>query len=185
VIPGAFGLLNLIGLAGRALSGGGQRPASLSTGDLASLDFEALLEKAKSGGFASGTPVVVGAGVEVDLSTEQLERITLAADRAAAQGARSAVVLVDGLALKVDVESRRIEAAVDAGAEGLLTGVDTVVTAPPGGAPATGPGSMASNESRKSGSGRVVIVVASSPLLQGVAGERDGAHLPPSCHAGV
>ncbi len=91
-------------------------------------------------------PVEIGRGVEVELTEDQLARIAEAADRAEAEGASNAVVLIDGMALELDVTLRTIRGVVDQEA-GLKTGIDAVVYA--GNAPetkqATGPTGLASN----------------------------------------
>lgn len=125
-------LLSLLGTAGRVLSPGSDR--SLSTSDVAGLDFEQLLDRARDGAVESGRNVVLGAGANVELSSDQLERISQAADRAEAAGADGAIILIDGMALQLDVEARQIVGVIDPNAPTTLSGVDAVVTAPPSGA---------------------------------------------------
>lgn len=128
--PGPLGILSLVGLAGRALAGPGQAQPAISKSDLADLDFEKLLNKARSGNIASGKQVVLGSEVAAELSDEQVQRLTAAADRAAAHGATTAMVLMDGQGYVLNVESRQVEAIVDEQAATVMTDIDAVITAP-------------------------------------------------------
>ena len=112
----------------RALGAGASHPgdgvgASVQAGG----EFAALLARAQSGEVRTGLEVTVARGVDVQLTASQLERLAAAADRAHAEGASRALVLIDGLALELDVLSRTITGAIDLGAEGVLTGIDAVV----------------------------------------------------------
>jgi hypothetical protein len=120
-----FALLNLIGAAGRLIAGP-QRSAAPITGP----DFDALLKQAADAEFSSGRTVTISPRADLQLTPEQLQRVSLAADRAEANGAGKALILIDGLALKVDVVSRTIEQAVDSGAQAVLTDIDAVLGAP-------------------------------------------------------
>lgn len=98
-------------------------------------EFAALLAKAQAGEVHTGLEVTVARTAGVQLSPSQLERLAAAADRAHAEGASRALVLIDGLALELDVLSRTITGAVDLAAEGVLTGIDAVVRVGAPGAP--------------------------------------------------
>ncbi|MCL4741890.1 MAG: hypothetical protein KJZ54_06755 [Phycisphaerales bacterium] len=98
-------------------------------------EFAALLARAQAGEVRTGLEVTVARGAGVQLSPEQLERLADAADRAHAEGASRALVLIDGLALELDVLGRTITGAVDLGSEGVLTGIDAVVRVGAPGAP--------------------------------------------------
>jgi len=67
----------------------------------------------------------------IALSAEQAESLRGAVDRAAAKGAGTSLVLMDGLALIVSVPKRVVITAVDeAGAkEGVFTNIDSAVIA--------------------------------------------------------
>lgn len=114
------------------------------------VSFAGLLEKARAGELSSGAPVTVARGAAVDLSEDQLRRLSIAADRAEAAGATRALVLIDGMALKLDVGVREVTGAVELGAGGALAGIDGVVRAPeagggsaaPVGVPAAGPAGL-------------------------------------------
>jgi len=117
-------LLSLVGLGSRLLG--------VSSGEKvhASGDFGKALEVAKEGGFDTGRAVVSGPELGVDLSADQLQRLSHAADMAEAQGAKTAAVLMDGMVIRLDVESRT--ALESAPAESALMGdVDAVMSAGP------------------------------------------------------
>ena len=58
-----------------------------------------------------------------------MDRLSTAIDRAAEKGARNSVVMLDGLAVVVDVRERTIVTALDTGGGGqrVFTNVDSVV----------------------------------------------------------
>jgi len=114
-------------LTGRTATPGPNGSAASSS---AGVDFAAMLSSARSGEVTSTRPVQAAAGVEKALTPEQLRRIGVAADRAESAGMTSAVVLIDGQAVKLDVLGRQVEAVVDPRAV-ALTGVDGVLAAPP------------------------------------------------------
>ena len=122
----------------RAL-GGGMRPAALRPAGAApmgapsspgAVGFAELLSMARAGQVSSNLPVTVAKGADVNLSDEQLRRVGVAMDRAEAAGATRALVLIDGVALRVDVGVRQItgQASLDPGM--ALSGIDGVVAAP-------------------------------------------------------
>lgn len=115
----------------RAL-GGGIRPAgpSVPPAPADGLSFESLLSKARAGEVATGAPITVSRGAGVNLTDDQLARLSLAADRAEAQGATKALVLIDGMALSLDVGVRTITGAVDLASSAVHQGFDGVVTVP-------------------------------------------------------
>jgi hypothetical protein len=90
--------------------------------------FAHLLRKAEQGELASGREVTVGKGVDLKLAKEQVSRLSAAADRAEASGAMNVMVLMDGMALKLDVQNRTIIAKADAAPGQVMTGVDAVVS---------------------------------------------------------
>jgi hypothetical protein len=137
----AGGLLRLLG-GSAAPAARGPGSGQEAQGD----SFAALLEKARSGEISSGRPVAIARNAKVTLTDEQLERLSVAADRAEAQGATRALVLIDGLALRVDITMREVTESVDLSRPGVLTGIDAVVRMPSpnlgegGGAPVLPPG---------------------------------------------
>ena len=68
---------------------------------------------------------------DLDLSSSQLSRLNTAVDRAAEKGARNSVVMLDGLAVVVDVRDRTVVTAMNAdqGKEKVFTNIDSVVIA--------------------------------------------------------
>jgi len=92
--------------------------------------FADLLAKAQAGEVSSHVPVTVANGAGVSLSDEQLRRLSIAADRAEASGVSRALVLIDGMALRLDVGVRQVTGRVELGPGAALAGVDGVVRAP-------------------------------------------------------
>jgi len=66
---------------------------------------------------------------ELVLDSARMDRLSTAIDRAAEKGARNSVVMLDGLAVVVDVRERTIVTALDTGGGGqrVFTNVDSVV----------------------------------------------------------
>lgn len=91
-------------------------------------------------------PVDMGKGLELDLSQEQMQRIADAVDRAEAEGASTAVIMIDDMALEVDVTMRTIRGEIDQDG-GISTMIDAIVYAdkPSESSPATGPDGLADN----------------------------------------
>lgn len=122
--------INLLrGLASGILPGGVEsaRKNGNTVGDVGSGSFSQLFNSISKSG--SGLPVSVASGAGLELSAEQLSRIALAADKAQAQGANRALVMIDGQALQLDVGVRQITGKVDLNSTDVLSGVDTVVWA--------------------------------------------------------
>lgn len=124
-------LLRMLGLASRPVSGAPAK-ASGPTTDIAGADFQALLQKAQEGSISSGREISIASDAGVKLDEGQLARLSVAADRAEAAGAKAAVVLIDGMAVKLDVMSRTVTGASDAAGASVWTGIDTVLSAPGG-----------------------------------------------------
>lgn len=123
-------LLSLVG-AGARLLGLGRSPQTEQSG----VQFADALDAAKGGEISSDRVVVSGPELGVDLTGEQLERLAHAADVAEAQGATTAAVLIDGLVIKVDVQSRTALRSTPA-ESALMNDVDLVVSAGPSTPPA-------------------------------------------------
>lgn len=68
---------------------------------------------------------------DLALDAPQLQRLDAAIDRAASKGARSTVVMLDNLAVIVDVPGRTVVTALDTtrGKENVFTNIDSVVIA--------------------------------------------------------
>jgi hypothetical protein len=108
--------------------------------------FKELLAQASTGEIASGIPVKVSASSGVKLTSEQLTRLQSAADAADAQGATKAVVLIDGVALGLDVQSRTIVSQLDLSKPGVHAGFDAVLSVPgTGSGTGSGAGTSASS----------------------------------------
>lgn len=118
--------IDVIGLASLASKAAGRLAGSSGSGGTA---FADMLGRARES-IASGLPVEMGRGVQIDLDPQQLDRLAVAADRAAAQGAQSAVVMLDGRALELDVALRTVTGEVDP-EEGVRPEIDTFLFAPP------------------------------------------------------
>jgi hypothetical protein len=121
-------LLRLLG--GQAVPGLASAPAQAHPSG--SLDFARLLEQAKAGALASGREVTMARNAGVTLSDEQMKRLSAAADLAESQGATRALVMMDGLALKLDIGMREITGVVDLKRSACLTGIDAVIQVPGG-----------------------------------------------------
>lgn len=110
--------------------GGASRAGN--TGGSGGIDFAKLLSEARAGGVSSG--LAVTAGKSLELSASQLERLAVLADRAEAQGAERALVLMDGQAYALDVGTRTITGKVDLKTSGVMTEFDAVLVSSEGGA---------------------------------------------------
>ncbi|MGP1271912.1 MAG: hypothetical protein ACTS22_01120 [Phycisphaerales bacterium] len=119
--------LDIVGLAGAAADAArvAGRLAGRAPGAEAFADIFGRSRQLAS----SGEPVTLGEGVEAELTTEQLDRLALAADRASAQGAQIAVVMLDGVAYELDVTARRVTGVVDREG-GIRPEIDTFLFAP-------------------------------------------------------
>lgn len=68
---------------------------------------------------------------DLDLDSQRLGRLNSAIDRAAEKGARNSVVMLDELAVVVDIRDRKVVTAINAesGKERVFTNIDSVVIA--------------------------------------------------------
>lgn len=68
---------------------------------------------------------------DLDLDAERLDRLNSAISRAAEKGARNSVVMLDDLAVVVDIRDRKVVTAINAqqGKERVFTNIDSVVIA--------------------------------------------------------
>lgn len=121
----ALGLLSLLGI------GGGKRAPKAQPGAQSlGAEFAALLQQARKGELTSDLPVSLAKNAQVKLTPDQLARVAAATDRAQAQGGTRALVMIDGIALRVDVAARQVLEQVDLSSGLALTGIDAFVTAP-------------------------------------------------------
>lgn len=114
---------DLLRVLGSGVRPGADAPARAGRGP----SFADLLGRAREGTLETGLPVSVADGAAIDLSREQLDRLSAVVDRAHAAGATRIVVMMDGLALDVDVLSRRVLGPAALDDETVLTGIDGVV----------------------------------------------------------
>ncbi|MBX3379186.1 MAG: hypothetical protein KF805_03765 [Phycisphaeraceae bacterium] len=106
-----------------------RRSGQSATGSVQGQSFADLLAGKASGKLLSGRGVSVRAESGVELNPEQLARLGNAMDQAEAAGAQHALVMIDGMALKVDVGVRQVLEQVDLKKASVMSGIDTVVHA--------------------------------------------------------
>ena len=102
-------------------------PPSRPTAPLEQQPFDELLASAKAGRLASGRDVSAAYEGE-PLTTEQFQRLAIAADRAESSGAQRAVLLIDGRALTLDVATRTISSELTASS--AMQKIDTAIYVP-------------------------------------------------------
>ncbi len=119
----------------RAL-GAGIRPigteAAAPTARASDAGFARMLQDAQRGELRTGVPVAVAPGLELSLSPAQETALSAAADKAEGAGASHALVLLDDMALVLDVTGRQIVDAPDLATAAFLDGIDAVVRASTG-----------------------------------------------------
>lgn len=129
--------IDIIGLASLASGAARSLARGIAPGNSS---FADALGRAQTDLASSGLPVGLARGVDVELTSDQLQRLAAAADRAEAQGAQTAVVMIDGRALELDVTLRQITGEVSPD-QGIRPEIDTFLFAPPAAETAAGPGS--------------------------------------------
>ena len=113
-------------LAGAGAIGRAGAIGSRPTASVEAAPFAELLRQASDGNLPTKLKVSVQSGAGLSLSDAQLARLSAGADRAEAAGLRTALVLIDGQRLVMDVHSREITGkAADAG--GVVGGVDGLI----------------------------------------------------------
>jgi hypothetical protein len=100
-----------------------QRPAA----PLEHQPFDELLAKAARGLVESGRTVSAGFAAAEPFTTEQVARLSAAADLAEAAGATRALLLMDGRGLVLDVPGRTLAGELSADAASQVTGLDAAV----------------------------------------------------------
>lgn len=115
-----------IGLAGTIKSAAGT-PARTAGGP----SFQEALQRAGQGVQLSRHAQKRIERRDLDLDAARLDRLNTAIDRAAAKGSRNSVVMLDDLAVVVDVRDRTVVTALNAsaGKERVFTNIDSVVIA--------------------------------------------------------
>lgn len=101
---------------------------------LGRLDFSEMLHKAQAGELTSGMTVRVAMNSGIALDPMQLARLSVAADRAEAQGATRAIALIDGQAVHLDVPTRTVLRKVDLSSGTTVTDIDSIIVVPDMGA---------------------------------------------------
>lgn len=112
-------------------------PTTLGRADQGAM-FESLLRGAFNTEESSGQTVSVSSAAGVTLSEEQLGRLSKAADKAEAAGAKSALIELDGAFYKLDVASRQITGVAVLNEASPLGSLDTVIRATNGSGAAGG-----------------------------------------------
>ena len=95
---------------------------------LGSLDFVTLLNQARAGEVKSGLSVRVANGANVELTPEQLGRLSAAADLAEAHGSSRGAFMIDGKVIAMDVPTRTVTGEIQAHRTGIVDGIDAIVT---------------------------------------------------------
>lgn len=121
--------LDLLSLLGGVISAVRPDAPARPTKTIDGATFEQLLEQAKDGQISSELDVSIAADAGVELTGNQLARLAVAADEAQARGASRAIVLIDGMALSFDVQSRRVTGTVPIDQAGVYQGFDTIINA--------------------------------------------------------
>ncbi len=98
---------------------------------LADQSFQQLLTLASQGAIESGRQVQLAFEPIQTLDDEQIARLSTAADRAEASGAKRAMMLIDGRGFLLDVEQRALIAELSGGADSrYANGLDAAVYVP-------------------------------------------------------
>ena len=109
-----------------SLAGLGAASQSPAATTLEQSSFADLLNQARDGTLLTKQPVTVQPGAGISLTSDQLARVSLAADQAEASGVRNALVMMDGQQFVLDVRARQIVGAPQ-GKPGITAGVDGVI----------------------------------------------------------
>lgn len=103
--------------------------SGLPKGQIEGQSFADLLAMEKTGSLGSARGVSVRPEAGVNLSSEQMARLGVAMDRAEASGAQNALIMLDGMALKVNVGVRQVTEQVDIANTQVASGIDAVINA--------------------------------------------------------
>lgn len=123
--PAAGALLNMLGSGVGLLQQVAGRRSSIE-----GASFDDLLKQARDGSLRSGEPIKLGTKADVELTPDQLERLGEAAATLEASGARRAVIMLDGMGIEYDIQTRTVIGRVDPENAGAVTGIDAYVNAP-------------------------------------------------------
>lgn len=117
--------LNMLASGIRPIDTGTTRSSSERPG----VDFSAMLDQARRGELRTGLDVAIAPALDLTLTPEQSAALSAAADKAESQGATQSLVLMDDMALVLDVTARQIVDLADLSQPGVLTGIDSVIRA--------------------------------------------------------
>jgi hypothetical protein len=123
-------LRTLGGISGPGLPSASGLAKTGGTDAGAGLDFAKLLTKARAGEIHSGIKVSAVRDANVQLTDDQLSRLSAAADLAEANGIGRGLFLIDGKHVVMDVGSRQVLGEVSPAQAGVVEGVDGVVNVP-------------------------------------------------------
>ena len=126
-IAGGHDMLKALGSG--VLPPGVERGAARE-GSMARAGFAELLAKVRGGTIESGLQVTIANGADVNLSEKQLQQLAKAADLAESEGATTALVMIDGMALRMDVTGRKVLGVVDLSEGGVVTDIDSMISIP-------------------------------------------------------
>ncbi len=102
-------------------------PSTRPAAPLEHQPFDELLARASKGLIASGRPVSARFATAEPFTGEQLARLSAAADLAETAGATTALLLMDGRGLVLDVSTRTLAAELSADASSRVTDLDAAV----------------------------------------------------------
>ncbi len=125
MMPGAGALLNMLGSGVgliQQITGSGKAPVEGAS-------FKDLLGRLEDGTLRAGEPIRLGTGSKLELSRDQLERLGDAAATLESSGAQRAVIMLDGMAIEYDVQSRTVIGEIDLDDGGAVTGIDALIHA--------------------------------------------------------
>lgn len=135
--PQPLGLAELLGAGGASTARVSPRPVPEG------VSFEEMLELARAGAVQSGIAVTVSSSLDLELSDQQLARLSRAADRAEAAGLSRVAVAMDEQMLVLDVASRTVVDMVDLASGNPIGGIDGILSAGVSEQPAPGIGGRA------------------------------------------
>ncbi|MCA9303688.1 MAG: hypothetical protein KC996_06170 [Phycisphaerales bacterium] len=87
-------------------------------------DFDALLERARSGNPETGLAVKLTGKLDLVLGIEQRQSLAGAIDRVAVVGGETALILLDGRTLRVDVRTRTVLEEIPRSEIAPIVGID-------------------------------------------------------------
>lgn len=124
-------LLRRLGSGVRPEGPAARAPMSQPAG-VESADFASLLDDVHAGKMASARPLSIASGAGVELSSDQMQRLAVAADAAEAAGAGRLLAMIDGQGVTIDVASRTITGGVEGLKGRVVTDVDAFIVVPDG-----------------------------------------------------